>query len=107
MNPGVVSNLIGQLIWPHRTPPFGGPSSKEDSAMTVTAQGLSPQALPSQAMGSQPGSFSPVFPNPIGVEQPLGFPQAHGFQPSIWPQPAFAWQTPYGMPTWAYGQQPW
>lgn len=74
--------------------------------MTVTAQGLSPQWQAMPGMGAQPGSFSPPFPAPIGAEQFLGIPYAQGFQPSIWPQPAYAWQTPYGTPTSPYGQLP-
>jgi len=75
--------------------------------MTVTAQGLSPQTFTPHGIGSQTGSFSPAFPNPIGAEQSLGFPQAaQGFQPTIWPQPG-AWQTPYYMPTPTYSPQPW
>jgi hypothetical protein len=75
--------------------------------MTVTAQGLSPQLMPTLGVGSQPGSFNPAFPAPIGAEQFLGVPQAQGFQPSIWPQPASAWQMPYGMPAPPFGQLHW
>ena len=57
-------------------------------------------------MGSQRGSFSPAFPPLIGAEQFPGFRQAQGFQPSIWPRPAYAWQMPSGMPT-PYSQSPW
>jgi hypothetical protein len=42
----------------------------------------------------------------MGSEQIPGVPQSQAFQQSIWPQPAYAWQQQYGMPTPAYGQQP-
>jgi hypothetical protein len=42
----------------------------------------------------------------MGGEQFPGAPQSQAFQPSIWPHPAYAWQTQYGMPTPSYGQQP-
>jgi hypothetical protein len=74
--------------------------------MTVTGQGLSPQPFSTLGMGSHQGTFSPAFPHPMGAEQIPGAPQSQAFQPSIWPQPAYAWQAQYGMPTPAYGQQP-
>lgn len=75
--------------------------------MTVTGQGLSPQPFSTLGIGSQQGSFSPAFPNPMGSDQFSGAPQGQAFQPSIWPQPAYAWQAQHGMPTASYGQQPW
>lgn len=64
--------------------------------MTVTAQCLS----------SQPGSFSPAFPVPIGAQQSLDTPKAQGFRPSIWLQPADALQTSDGIPT-PHGPSSW
>jgi hypothetical protein len=99
--------------------------------MTVTSEGRSSQPLtmpglgvgtttgaprsgscdngapPSRGPGSQAGPFGSAFPNPMGAAPFLGIPQAQGFQQSIWPQPAYAWQTAYGLPMPTYGQQPW
>jgi hypothetical protein len=57
--------------------------------MTPTSQGASPRGLTAPGTGS-PGSFSPLFPAPIGATQFLGIRQAQGYRPSTWPPPAYA-----------------
>jgi hypothetical protein len=74
--------------------------------MTVTAQGLFPQGVTPQGIGSQPGSFGFAFPAPIGAEQFFGIPQALGWQQPTWQQPAYAGPSPYAMPV-PYGQPSW
>ena len=75
--------------------------------MTVRAKRPTSRQRSRKRIGTQPDLFNPVFPPPAGVEEPLDFPQAHGCQPSIWRQPAFAWQTTHCTTTSAYGQQLW
>jgi hypothetical protein len=66
--------------------------------MTASTQGLTAQGLPGSGMPSQPGSFSPGFPPPIGAEQYFGIPYQPSFQPYGGPQATYGMQAPHGQP---------
>ena len=73
--------------------------------MTASTQGLTAQGLAGSGIQSQPGSFSPGFPLPIGAEQYFGTPYQPGFQPYGWPQATYGMQPPSGQP-WSQVQSP-
>ena len=66
--------------------------------MTASTQGLTAQGLAGSGIQSQPGSFSPGFPLPIGAEQYFGIPYQPSFQPYGSPQAAYGMQPSYGQP---------
>jgi hypothetical protein len=75
--------------------------------MTASTQGLTAQGLAGSGIPSQPGSFSPGFPPPVGAEQYFGIPYQPSFQipyqpsfqPYGWPQATYGMQSAYGQPS--------
>lgn len=85
------------------TVPGVGSGATTGAPSSCTSDNGAPRSRPP---GSQAGPFGSAFPNPMGPEPFSSMPRAQGSQQSIWPQPAYVWQTRYGLPMPISGQQP-